>query len=163
MPHGGCGVADKTFQQAGRKAIRDRRQETRTSGLPERAQRKLVLPPLAPTLQGPQRNRQRRRKPRRPWVLPGMPGRTQHHQQRQIDTPAQETHRHRRRPTTTTTAAEAEPPSKVGAHFRRAPSRLSWIVGTVQNAAARTSRPARLARQLRVNAQQPSKKLGILK
>jgi len=59
-------------------------------------------------------------------------------------------------------AAEAEPPSKVDAHFRRTPSRLSWIVGTVQNAAARASHRSRLARQLRVNAQQPSKKLGIL-
>jgi hypothetical protein len=141
MPHGCCGVADKTFQQTGRKAFRDRRQEARTKGLPEGAPWELVFPPLAPTFQGTQRNRQRRGKPRRPWVLPGMPGRTQHHQQRQIDAPAQEPYRHRRRPTATTIAAEAEPPSKVGAHFRRTPSRLSWIVGTVQNAAARTSQP----------------------
>ncbi len=83
--------------------------------------------------------------PSTPWVLPGMPGRTQHHQQRQIDAPAQETYRHRRRPTTTTVAAKAEARIKVGAHFWRTPSQLSWTVGTVQNAAARTPRPARLA------------------
>ncbi len=162
MPHGCGGVADKTFQQTGRKALRDRRHKARTSGLPERAQRELILPPLAPTLQGPQRNRQRRRKSRRPWVLPGMPGRTQHHQQRQIDAPAQETYRHRRRPTTTTVAAEAEARIKLGVQFRRASPRLSGIVGAVQDTAARTSRRSRLARQLRVNAQQPAKKLGIL-
>ncbi len=140
MPHGCCGVADETFQQTGRKAVNRRRQEARTRGLPERAARELVFPPLAPTFQGTQRNQQ----------------------QRQLDAPAPETYRRRLRPTTTTMAAETEARSKIAVPFRRAPSRLSWIVGTVQNATARTSHRSRIPRQLRVNAQQPSKKLGIL-
>ena len=91
-----------------------------------------------------------------------MPGRTQHYQQRQIDAPAQETYGHRGRPTATIVAAEAEPSSKIGVHIRRAPTGLSRIVSAVQNAAARTSCRSRLARQIRVNTQQQSEKIGIL-
>jgi hypothetical protein len=91
-----------------------------------------------------------------------MPGRPQHHRQREIHAPTQETHGHRRRSPPAEIAAEAEARFVIAANLAQAGAGLARIVGAVQNTAAPASDRVCLTGQLFINAQQQAEKVGRL-
>ena len=91
-----------------------------------------------------------------------VPGRPQHHRQREICAPAEETQRHQGRAPPAAMAAEAEACGAMVANPSQACARLARIVGAVQNTAAPATGSVCLAGKFFIHAQQQAEKVGRL-
>ena len=88
--------------------------------------------------------------------------RHQQHDRRQVNAPAQITHRFRRRAPSACRATETQPrPILIKQIARRTP-RLAWIAGAVQNTSAGATSRLRLRSQILIDQQQEGVQLGIL-